>query len=188
MKPPLATTIVWFFILNLLFICNDPLSEFMYIFYDLIRWGMILIGALLAVMACVTFSRLRLRSMIVLLLCVIGTACFYSVGFQYGRYVLFQMRKVGYEQQLTLAQEAGEAPRELGRTDDGPPQLFAFYWRRGSLDNWSAVIFDPTGDIPRINDAETWDEIHAHDLSRLFGGTYYRCQPVGNHWYICWFT
>ena len=59
------------------------------------------------------------------------------------------------------------------------------------LDNWVAVVYDPTGDIARINIAKNLEELSnpaAADLVVMFGGTYYRCQDMGDGWYICWFT
>jgi ABC-type transport system involved in multi-copper enzyme maturation permease subunit len=188
MKHPLIVATIWFVSLWLLFIFATPLTESLFILYLPVHWGIFLAGCVIATIAFATRSRNRLRSVSALCLCAVGFVLFFTVGFDCGRYVLFQIRKSVYEQQLTQAKQLGHVPHELGRTESGPPDLYAFYWSRGVTDNWSGVVYDPSGQVAKINDAHGWDAIHAHDLSNLFGGTYYRCQKVGGGWYICWFT
>jgi len=188
LKHPLIVATIWFASLWLLFVFATPLTESLYILYLPLHWAVFLAGCVIATCAGTTFSRNRLRGAVALLLCVTGCVLFFTVGFDWGRYLLFQIRRPGYEQRLSQAEALGRVPGELGRTDTGPPKVHAFYWQRGVVDNWSGVIYDPSGTIAQINAARGWDEIHAHALSRLFGGTYYRCQDVGGGWYICWFT
>ena len=188
MKPPLVVATIWFTSLWLLFIFAAPLTESLFIFYLPVHWGLFLTGCVIAVFTCATFSRNRPRGVAALFLCVFGFVLFFSVGFDWGRYVLFQIRKPAYLQQLAQANQRGHVPDGLGYTENGPPKLHAFYWQRGVVDNWSGVVYDPTGRIAEINDSVGWDEIRSHDLSDLFGGTYFRCQNVGGGWYICWFT
>jgi len=188
LKHPLIVSTIWFAALCLLFVFATPLSESLDILYLPLHWSVFLAGVLLATCAASTMPRNRTRGAAALLLCVTGCGLFFSVGFDWGRFLLFQIRKPGYEQRLSQAESLGRVPGDLGRTETGPPKLHAFYWQRGVVDNWSAVVYDPSGRIAQINNARGWDEIHAHALSRLFGGTYYRCQAVGGGWYICWFT
>ncbi len=189
MKPPLTLTIVWLVSFCLLFVFMAPLAQALFLLYLPIQIAILLAGGLLSIIALATLKRDYRRGAAVLTICLVGFFLFYSnFGFVWGRYVLFQIRKPTYVQQLADAERVGRVPEDLGYTHDGPPKFHGFYWQRGILDNWSAVVYDPTGSIAEINDADGWDEIHAHELSNLFGGTYHRCQNVGGGWYICWFT
>ena len=180
--------ILWFTLLWLLFVFATPLTELLFMLYFPVHWGVFFVGCVIATFALATIKRHHRRSGVVLAICLTGFTLFFSVGFDWGRYLLFQIRKPAYEEQLSQAKELGHVPRDLGYTENGPPRLHAFYWQRGVVDNWSGVVYDPSGKISQINDANGWDEIHSHNLSELFGGTYYRCQNVGGGWYICWFT
>jgi hypothetical protein len=189
MKPPLLMAISWFALLWMLFVFTAPLSQALFILFPPVLAAVLLAGCLIAVIALATIRRGHRRSIAVLAICLTGFTLYYSnAGFEWGRYVLFQMRKPTYVRQLAEAERLGQVPEELGCTDNGPPKLHGFYWQRGVLDNWSVVVYDPSGRIAKINDARGWDEIHSNDLSNLFDGTYYRCQDVGGGWYICWFT
>ncbi|MDP7034634.1 MAG: hypothetical protein QF752_09100 [Planctomycetota bacterium] len=189
MKPPLIVALIWFASLGLLFVFTAPISQALFFLFPVILWAVLFAGCLIAIVALATVKRDHRRGGAVLVICLIGFSLYYSnVGFEWGRYVLFQIRKPMYVQQLAEAKQRGHVSEDLGRTDNGPPKLHGFFWQRGILDNWSVVVYDPTGRVAKINDANGWDEIHSHDLSSLFGGTYYRCQHVGGGWYICWFT
>lgn len=189
MKSPLSIAIVWFGLLCMLFVFAAPLAQMLFILFVPILWSVLLAGCVIAIFAFVTIRRDYRRGGAIVAICLIGFSLYYSnVGFEWGRYALFQIRKPTYVQQLAEAEQLGHVPEELGYTDNGPPKLHGFYWQRGILDNWSAVVYDPSGRIAEINDANGWDEIHSNDLSDLFGGTYYSCQSVGGGWYICWFT
>ena len=143
----------------------------------------------MAVFSIGVIKKTRNRGLTILLICVIGITLYYShVGFKLGRYALFQTRKSTYVQQLADAQRLGHVQKDLGITEDRLAELHGFYWQRGMLDNFSLAVFDPSGKIAEINDCDGWDAIHSHELSKLFGGTFYRCQDVGGGWYICWFT
>ena len=188
MKHPVTLVILWFGLLWLLFVFATPISEGLWLLDIPIRWGILLAGCVIAILALANRRVTLQRGMVVTAIVLIGCALYFSVGFDSGRYLLFQIRKPGYEKQLAEAKELGQVPRGQGHTEDGPPKLYAFYWYRGVVDNWAGVVYDPSGRIGKINEADGWDEIHAQELSRLFGGTFYRCQDVGGGWYICWFT
>lgn len=188
-KPPLNLAIIWFAVLCLMFVFAAPLAQLLFILFVPIAWSMLVAGGVIAIFALVTIRRDYRHGGAVIALCLFGFTLYYSnVGFEWGRYALFQIRKPTYVQQLAEAEQLGHVPVELGYTHEGPPKLHGFFWQRGVLDNWSVVVYDPSGRIAEINDADGWDEIHSSDLSDLFGGTYYRCQNVGGGWYICWFT
>ncbi|MEO1998584.1 MAG: hypothetical protein ABGZ17_25345, partial [Planctomycetaceae bacterium] len=140
MKHPLIVATIWFASLWLLFIFSTPLSESLFILYLPVHWGIFLAGCGIATIAFATLSRKRLRGVSVLCLCAVGFVLFFTVGFDCGRHLLFQIRKPAYEQQLSQAKRLGHVPRALGRTENGPPELYAFYWWRGVTDNWSGVV------------------------------------------------
>ena len=188
MKLLIVTSLVWFAFLWLLFILRDPLIDIFFILYLPVHWGLFAAGCVIAAISFVTIYRNWQQGTFSLTVCIIGIILFFTIGFDSGRYVLFQIRKPDYENQLNRANSTGRVDKGSGHTETGPPKLHAFYWQRGIIDNWSGVVYDPTGRIERINDSNGWDEVQDHELAGLFGGLYYRCQNVGDGWYICWFT
>lgn len=76
------------------------------------------------------------------------------------------------------------------QVDDGEPLRVAFPWGTGLVDNWRAIVHDPTGVVLRAEDA--W-EADADDpevrLARdLFGGHLVRCVHLSGPFYYCVFT
>jgi hypothetical protein len=106
-------------------------------------------------------------------------ALFFTSGFRLGRLALFQIRKPRYEKLLAEATSTRSVPRDAGHYEEGPPERFAFYWQRGIIDNWAGVVHDPTGEIMNLG---------RDDIRLLFGGVIYKCEPLGDGWYLCWFT
>lgn len=189
MKPLFVYAVAWIVIFLLIFIFAAPLAEYLFMFMPLLLWSMLFAGGLLALLGLFFIRRDPARCGGVLAICLLGFTLYYSnLGFEWGRYALFQMRKSTYVKQLADAERLGKVPEEIGVTNEGPYKLHGFFWQRGFLDNWSAVVYDPTGKVAEINQANGMDEVRQNDLSELFGGTYYSCQDVGGGWYICWFT
>lgn len=189
MKPPLFAALLWLLAMAALFVFMAPLADVLMFLTVLVLVPLWVGGGVIALLGLLTIKRDWRRGVAVLAICAAGSLLAYSnLGFVWGRHVLFQLRKPAYVRQLATAEELGEVPEGQGYTDPGPPVVHGFYWQRGMLDNWSAVVYDPTGRIAAINDAEDWDAIHNSSLSDLFGGTYYKCQSMGGGWYICWFT
>ena len=189
MKPPLKTAILWLALFCLMFVLTAPLTQTLFILFAPIPWVFLLAGGVIFILALVTLRQDAVRSSTVLAICFTGFLLYGSnAGFSWGRYVLFQFRKPAYLEQLAEAERLGEVAAGFGVTHEGPPKIHGFYWQRGILDNWSAVVHDPSGRIAEINRADGMSKVHAHELSELFGGTFYSCQDVGGGWYICWFT
>lgn len=63
--------------------------------------------------------------------------------------------------------------------DPGPPVRVAFN-PAGLLDNWSAIVFDPTGEVMLV-------DAPPH-ITRLFGGDLVGCRPLWGSYYKCSFT
>ncbi len=76
--------------------------------------------------------------------------------------------------------------------DEGPPRRVAFPWPGGMLDNWSGIVYDPTGVVLRVTrlnpDWSNSSDPSLQPVMRLFGGTMYYCERVRGPWYFCRFT
>jgi hypothetical protein len=73
--------------------------------------------------------------------------------------------------------------------DVGPPIRVAFN-PGGFLDNWSAIVYDPTGDV-RL--ADGWDPATGafkapRRVTKLFNGDLVSCSRLLGDFYRCWFT
>ncbi len=73
--------------------------------------------------------------------------------------------------------------------DAGPPVRVAFN-PDGILDNWSGIIFDPTGDVMLADgfDPKTGKFPAPDRVTKLFGGDLVECWPLWGHYYRCSFT
>jgi len=128
---------------------------------------------------------------VALLITIIGLTAFFTDGFRIGRLAYFQIRKSHYEHLLSDAMNSGEVAAKNGYIDRSPPVRYAFYWVRGVTDNWVGVVYDPTGRVMLVNQANGWDGLSDprwKDVVYLFGGTLYKSEKLGNHWYLCYFT
>ena len=67
------------------------------------------------------------------------------------------------------------------RLDHGPPLRIAFPWGAGLLDNWRAIVIDPTGLVLRANDGDP-------AARALFGGHLVRAVRLRGDFYLCQFT
>lgn len=100
-----------------------------------------------------------------------------------------------FETQIAQAR-AGRDPCAQTADDDiacyvdrGPPLRIAWITNPGFLDNWSGIVFDPTGVVMQ---ADGWDERgkwRAPDsVTRLFGGDLVSCRHLRGDYYVCAFT
>lgn len=75
------------------------------------------------------------------------------------------------------------------RADVGPPVRVAFVTNAGFLDNWSGIVFDPTG---KVRLARGWDaagNFYApSEVTELFGGDIDECDHLVAAYYYCSFT
>jgi hypothetical protein len=74
-------------------------------------------------------------------------------------------------------------------TDLGPPVRIAFN-PEGILDNWSGIIFDPTGDVLLADwlDPKTGKFVAPDQVTKLFGGDLVSCRHLWGDYYRCSFT
>jgi len=175
-------SVIWFVAMLCVFIFSPPLTDVFFLFFDLGCLEMVAIGFVLVLWAIFETAKGR-QNIAALVLCIAGLAGYYSIGFDVGRHVLFELRRPHYEQLLANANRTGKVDARDGHVDAQSPGKFAFYWQRGIMDNWVAVIHDSTHKIAGINATPKPTE-----LIPIFGGEYYHCQDMGGGWYICWFT
>ena len=73
--------------------------------------------------------------------------------------------------------------------DLGPPIRVAFT-PAGMLDNWSGIIYDPTGDIMQAHgfDSVTGKFAAPEKVTKLFGGDLVSCRHLWGRYYDCSFT
>lgn len=179
---PRSIAFVWAVLLGALFLFASPLAEALWVLYSLIHWGIAAAGVAILIAAIVGGVRRKPGAAVPILICLIGLSLFFTEGFRWGRVGLFTLRTSHYEELLAEARRSGSVGSGVGVQDEGPPVRYAFYWQRGILDNWSGVVYDPSGELMKVNDSTN------HGLHLLFGGTLYKCERLRGHWYLCWFT
>ena len=100
-----------------------------------------------------------------------------------------------YQAIIAEARESGdeqwyaEAHGIIYNVDAGPPVRVAFH-PGGMLDNWSAIVFDPTGDVMLADgfDSKTGEFAAPDRVTKLFYGDLVSCRPLWNDYYSCGFT
>jgi hypothetical protein len=59
----------------------------------------------------------------------------------------------------------------------------------GIIDNWTGVVYDPTGEVLKVNGFELFgDEWREAKVTQLFGGDMTSARHLKGHWYLCTFT
>lgn len=132
------------------------------------------------------------------LLLALAISAFFPLGQAGGRVGHIAQIAIYHERFEEIIAKEKVAPSADGRgefkgvsywTDPGPPVRVAFF-PEGLLDNWTALIYDPTGEMMQ---ADGFDPItgkfRAPDrVTRLFGGDLVWCRPVWGDYYECGFT
>lgn len=60
---------------------------------------------------------------------------------------------------------------------------------RGILDNWEAIVYDPTGEVLKAEGFTENGKFSAPDnLKKIFGGDLVFCKNIQGNYYRCWFT
>lgn len=74
--------------------------------------------------------------------------------------------------------------------DAGPPRRMAFPNPGGFLDNWSGIVYDPTGDVMKADGFHPiTGEFAAPDrITKLFEGDLVSCRHMLGSFYLCSFT
>lgn len=93
-----------------------------------------------------------------------------------------------YEQIIEQAGAGDPTPEEVV-LDEGSPQRVAFRWGAGLIDNWRAIVHDPTGLVLEANGSGGAEYDSAAGRARLlFGGELFRVIHLSGPYYLCWFT
>jgi hypothetical protein len=111
----------------------------------------------------------------------------------------FLNNRSDYEEVVRLAQEGRfdanvrDYQEHDGTTfmlDAGPPRRVAFPMPGGFLDNWSGVIYDPTGDVMLADgfDSESGEFTAPDRVTKLFYGDIVSCKHMLDSFYSCSFT
>lgn len=124
-----------------------------------------------------------------LLQCLVGTGWVFALRFSFSR--------PRYEAAVARIQAAAPAQRDkvAGRdynVDPGPPLRVAFVQPGSVLDNYSAIVYDPTGLVMKANqfkgDWSNWNDPKLAHVKKLFGGDLVWAEHLGGPWYRCGFT
>lgn len=96
---------------------------------------------------------------------------------------------IATEMARATAERQGEFDGVTYHVDPGPPVRVAFF-PEGLLDNWTALIYDPTGEMMQADGFDPGTgKFRAPDrVTKLFGGDLVWCRPVWGHYYECGFT
>ena len=126
------------------------------------------------------------------------SAPIFSLGSLSGAWISLASNRARYEEIVASLQAGrrdpadGQRQVERGITfiaDVGPPLRVAFN-PDGILDNWSAIVFDPTQAVMR---ADGFDPISGKfaapdSITKLFGGDLVRCRRLSDNYFFCSFT
>lgn len=71
----------------------------------------------------------------------------------------------------------------------GPPARMAWVTHPGFLDNWSGIVFDPTGIVMQADGWDAKGKWRAPDtVTKLFEGDLVSCRHLRGDYYVCSFT
>lgn len=183
--------IVWAIYLVLVCVFALPLQS-LWIFYVPILLSPILGGIILLIPTLIHgFRKSWRRALPSLLSLAAGLTLFFTCGAKLGDKAYFLIRKSHYERLLAEAIRTGTLPLAEGKIDQGPPVRYAFMIASSPSDNWVAVVYDPSGEVMRVNQAKNWTELRdpaLADVVGLFLGDLYQAEDMGGGWYLCTFT
>ena len=133
---------------------------------------------------------------------VIGVALLFlpttSLGSWVTERVRFMRAREAYDRAVAQAGAEGtnasaglrEGKGGLGYiVDPGPPVRVAFPWPGGIMDNWCGAVFDPTGEVMKVNDLPLWSETwRQSSVTKLFAGDMTSCRRLDQAYFLCCFT
>jgi hypothetical protein len=188
---PAALTVAAFF---------SPLGEYLWLLSGLIP---LLLAA--ASIGCILFaianwaSQRRLVFLVGALMFA-ALSIFLKLNPNFTRDVRFALHRASYEEKVRIILQTKAEGRDIDKLkisdlayiDDGPPVRVSFFWFRGVTDNWVGLVFDPSGDVMKVNqlraEKRKWDDPKFQGISMLFGGELYHAEHLSGHWYLCGFT
>jgi len=181
---------------------GGALGFFLYLFGPLALLGILVLGGITyATLGIIVLRRIAsARDRVIVLLAapvMLGLAIAVAspvleVGRDTGTWTRLVLNRSHYD---AIVKKVSDPPRELGTyppfekdngveyiVDNGPPVRVAFN-PDGILDNWSGIVFDPTGQVMMADRIATPEHI-----TKLFGGDLVGCRHLSGHYYECSFT
>jgi hypothetical protein len=186
--------ILWLLCLAVRFLFYHEINEELWVLSLLIDGGLVLAGViLLIVLLC-----LKRRGAVVAAVVIGGfiwLGWFTSIGWQAGTYFRMWRLESTYEKEVTrimaLDDEALEGLKSSADVDEGPPRRVAFGWG-GIIDNWSGIVYDPSGEVMLVRESEEElskaEEAERDRIRSLFGGDLIKATHLWGPWYYCVFT
>lgn len=121
-----------------------------------------------------------------------------AAGHRAGMWSHFLAHRTRYDHIVAKIQRSAPPNATRWRTDEsgveyladvGPPVRIAFD-ADGLIDNWTGIIFDPTGEVmfARGFDPVTGEFFAPERITKLFGGDLVGCRPLTGSYYYCSFT
>lgn len=106
--------------------------------------------------------------------------------------VLFSVVQDWTTERLEQSPQPGAMDGPLGIeviVEAGPPVRMAFVTDPGFLDNWSGIVFDPTGVVMQADGWDAKGKFRAPPpVTQLFGGDIVACNHLSGDYYQCAFT
>ena len=125
-QPLTICDFVWLVLLLLAFVFTPPLFEMFSVLFYFARWVLVVAGVFLAVVAAANIGR-HDHGFVSMAVCLVGLALYFTVGFELGRHVLFEIRKPHYARFLLQAKQTGTVLGDIGVFDSSASAKFAFY-------------------------------------------------------------
>jgi hypothetical protein len=180
-------------------VCHFLFFYYVLWIYDIaIMLALLVAGATILVIALIKMIRKSTRFRDGRASCVIVLAVFVlgwltPLGSGLGLYFRLWREEADYLRQVQLAStEIGRATlKHPTKVDLGPPIRVAFQWS-GFGDNWSGIVYDPSGEVLKSNqfalDYSNFYDPSLADVKRLFGGDMRGARHLWGNWYFCSFT
>lgn len=172
------------------------IAETLWLLAPLVRGGLIGVGLVIMLLAALTFRRNRRIAAIACVIMATGLMAFFTLGPELGARVRFALVRSEYERrvaEILRAHDIAATPQSDDcRIDVGPPVRIAFKRGGGLVDNWTAIVYDPSGEVLKARqfkaDWSNWDDPALRGVKHLFGGDLRWAEPLGGNWYQCSFT
>ena len=197
MRRPLSIlALVWLIIALLCNVFERDLWELMFFFAWPVRWGLIAMGAIIALVglrSSMPDREYRRSARVALAIALSGLALVLGFREYLSQDVRFLLTRAHYERQREEVLSGKRAnSTDVAGIERGATVQVAFYWMRGVTDNWVGLVYDPSGEVLQARefrrDWSNWSDPELEKVRSLFGGAMYNARHLTGSWYICWFT
>lgn len=200
MRPLLVCIAAWLVALILTVVFDPEIRAALWV-GAILGWGVLdVAGVALAIRAFRLAARAprsrRLGRFLLAVVAIFALAAFHLAGDHWAFLLRFRLARAAYEARVARI-EADLPAGRVGRVEDcliepGPPLRVAFILPGGILDNFEAVVYDPTGAVLRGNatrdDPARWHDPASAPIRGFLGGTLISAESLGGPWYRCKFT